>query len=268
MGPYSGKNAIVLGGTHGIGLATVKALLAGGARIILTGRRLEAVESARAELNNDADALVLQSDITSLAAHQEVKDAALRHFGASTGDDTPVIDLLFINVGHGASSFLATETEETYDFSFNVNTRGPFFAAQRLTPLVRPGGSIIFTTSVSIAQGVPSLLVYSACKAAILSFAQTMAAELAQGKDGKPGIRVNTISPGFVNTPTLGFADASPEQRKEFVDLGTKVTPMGRIATPEEVAKAVLFLAFDATFTTGTEFLMDGGMRYLSSLQH
>jgi NAD(P)-dependent dehydrogenase (short-subunit alcohol dehydrogenase family) len=107
------------------------------------------------------------------------------------------------------------------------------------------------------------MAVYSATKAAIYSFAQTMAAELVHGRDGKPGIRVNTISPGFVETPTMGIAGTSPEQLKEFIAVGEKATPMGRCAKPEEVAKAVLFLAFDATYTTGIEFLMDGGMRYL-----
>jgi NAD(P)-dependent dehydrogenase (short-subunit alcohol dehydrogenase family) len=264
MAAYSGKNAVIVGGTHGIGLATAKALLLQGARVVITGRRLEGVESAKAGLNNK-DALVVQSDITSLAAHQDLQTQAQRHFGVQgqEGEAAAVVDLVFINAGYAALGPFAAETEENFDHSFNVNTRGPFFIAQRLVPLVRPGGAIIFTTSVSIGQGIPSMAVYSASKAAIHSFAQTMAAELVHGRDGKPGIRVNTISPGFVETSTMGIAGSTPDQLKEFVAVGERATPMGRCAKPEEVAKAVLFLAFDATFTTGIEFLMDGGMRYL-----
>lgn len=108
------------------------------------------------------------------------------------------------------------------------------------------------------------MALYSASKAAVYSFVQTLAAELAHGTDGKDGIRVNSISPGFVDTPTMGVVGASKQDRETFAEIGKKTTPMGRIAGMDEVAKAVLFLAFDATFTTGTEFLMDGGSRYLA----
>ncbi|KMU77907.1 3-oxoacyl reductase 1 [Coccidioides immitis RMSCC 3703] len=151
-------------------------------------------------------------------------------------------------------------TEDLFDRHFNTNTRGPIFLAKRMIPHMRPGGAIVFTTSVSVDQGHPGMAVYSASKAAIYSFVQTLAAELARGKDGKEGIRVNCVSPGFVDTPTLGVVDAPKEAVAAFADLGRQSTPLARIARPEEVAKAVAFLGFDATFTTGTEFLMDGGV--------
>lgn len=152
-------------------------------------------------------------------------------------------------------------TEEDFDRHFNTNTHGPFFIAQRLTSYIRPGGSIVFTASVSI----PGMAAYSASKAAIYSLVQTLAAELAGGQGGKEGIRVNAVSPGFVDTPTMGIIGASKEHKAAFAEIGAKTSPMGRIARPTEIAKAALFLGFDATYTTGVEFVADGGSRYLST---
>lgn len=277
MPPYTNKTAIIIGGSHGIGLATAKALLSNGAKVLVTGRRLEPVEAARAELSEytsssaDAALVVVQSDITARAAHEEVQAHAERHFRASSGGSggggAAMIDLLFINAGYASFAPFTAATEESYDRTFNTNTRGAFFLAQRLTSLIRPGGAIVFTTSVSIGAGYPGMALYSASKAATYSFVQTMAAELARGSPFSSsigeGIRVNAVSPGFVDTPTMGVAGTSPEQLDQFAAIGAKTTPMGRIATPEEVARAVLFLGFEATFTTGVELLMDGGARFL-----
>ncbi|EAS34452.3 short chain dehydrogenase [Coccidioides immitis RS] len=256
MAAYTGKNVVIIGGTQGIGLATAKLFLSHGAKVVVTGRRREPVAAAKQELG--AAALVLQSDITSLDAHANLERLAEQHLGSGE-----VIDLLFLNVGYANLSPVSEMTEDLFDRHFNTNTRGPIFLAKRMIPHMRPGGAIVFTTSVSVDQGHPGMAVYSASKAAIYSFVQTLAAELARGKDGKEGIRVNCVSPGFVDTPTLGVVDAPKEAVAAFADLGRQSTPLARIARPEEVAKAVAFLGFDATFTTGTEFLMDGGLRHL-----
>ena len=132
---------------------------------------------------------------------------------------------------------------------------GAYFTAQRLAPLVKEGGSFVFTTSIAHVTGVPGMSVYAGSKAALRSFAQGLAAELLPRN-----IRVNAVSPGFIKTPTMGVDGASPEQLAAFEKEGTDTTPMGRIGRPEEVARAVLFLAFDATFTTGAELPVDGGL--------
>ncbi|MFY0540744.1 SDR family oxidoreductase [Nannocystis pusilla] len=242
MSAYAGKQAVIVGGTHGIGLATARLLLAGGAEALVTGREASAA-AARRELGER----VVASDIADLAAI----DALVEQVRARLG----VIELLFINAGVAELEPFDRVTAESYDRTFAVNTRGAFFTAQRLAPLVREGGAIVFTTSIASTSGTAGMAVYSASKAAIGAFARVMAAELLAR-----GVRVNTVSPGFIRTPTMGTASSTPEERAAFEREGDAITPMGRIGTPEEVARAVLFLAFAATFTTGTELYVDGGL--------
>ncbi|PGH08077.1 hypothetical protein AJ79_06077 [Helicocarpus griseus UAMH5409] len=261
---YTNKTALVIGGTHGIGLATTKLLLAQGATVLLTGRRPEPIAEAKAELasiTNGSNATVIQFDVTTVPASlPDLQSSVRAHLGSGKS-----IDLLFINVGFALLEPVSTVTEETYDRIFNTNTRGPFFLAQKFVSIVKPGGSIVFTTSTSIATGLPGMSVYSASKAAIYSFVQTLAAELADSarKNGEEVVRVNAVSPGFVDTPTMGTAGVSKEEREAFIQIGVKMTPMGRIAGAEEVAKAVVFMGFEATFSTGEEILVDGGFRFL-----
>lgn len=242
MSAYAGKQAVIVGGTHGIGLATAKLLLAGGAEVLVTGREASAA-AARRELGER----VVASDIADLAAI----DALVEQVRARLG----TIDLLFINAGVAELEPFDRVTAASYDRTFAVNTRGAFFTAQRLAPLVREGGAIVFTTSIASTSGTAGMAVYSASKAAIGAFARVMAAELLAR-----GVRVNTVSPGFIRTPTMGTAGSTPEERAAFEREGDAITPMGRIGAPEEVARAVLFLAFAATFTTGTELYVDGGL--------
>jgi NAD(P)-dependent dehydrogenase (short-subunit alcohol dehydrogenase family) len=158
--------------------------------------------------------------------------------------------------GNGPSKLEPFErvTEATYDRQFGVNAKGAYFTVQRLAPLVRYGGAIVFTTSVANEMGAPGMSVYSGAKAALQSFTRSFAAELLP-----QGIRVNAVSPGFIRTPTMGV-EASDEERAAFAEEGDRLTPMGRNGSPEEVARAALFLAFDATFTTGIELPVDGGI--------
>ncbi|WP_434048378.1 MULTISPECIES: SDR family oxidoreductase [Sorangium] len=245
MKSYAGKKAVVTGGTHGMGLATVKALLDGGAEVLLTGRNERNLEAARRELGRGAH--VVRSDAGSLADID-----ALR---ANVKDRLGEIDLLFVNAGVSSLEPFDQVTEASYDETFAVNTKGAFFAMQRLAPLIRDGGSIVVTTSIANEGGYPGMSVYAGSKAALRAFAQGFAAELLPRR-----IRVNAVSPGFIKTPTMGVAGASADALAAFEQEGREVTPMKRIGTPEEVARAALFLAFEATFTTGVELPVDGGL--------
>ncbi|MED1783880.1 SDR family oxidoreductase [Brevibacillus fortis] len=252
MNNYKGKKAVVTGGTHGMGLAVAKALLAGGAEVITSGRNPKNAEEAKRELGERAHVVV--SDVSSMKDVQAFGDYVEKHFGK--------IDFLHVNAGISMLEPFLEVTEETYDRTFAVNTKGAFFTVQHLTPLIHEGGSIVFTSSVADEGGYPGMSVYSASKAALRSLASGFAAELLD-----KGIRVNVVSPGFIDTPSMGVAGFTDADRATFQELGDKVTPMKRHGSSEEVAKAVLFLAFDATFTTGAKLTVDGGLgQSLSSL--
>ncbi|MEV7908409.1 SDR family oxidoreductase [Streptomyces anulatus] len=244
MGRYADRKAVVVGGTHGIGLATVRALLDGGAEVLLTGRNGRNLEAVRGELGSRAHAV--RSDIASLADIDALGGQVEKTLGR--------VDFVFVNAGVAAMEPFQQVTEASYDAIFNVNAKGAFFTTQRLAPLVRDGGSFVLTTSIANDSGSPGMSVYSASKAALRSFAQVLAAELLPRN-----IRVNAVSPGFIKTPTMGAAGLSEAERAAFEKLGDEITPMGRHGSVEEVAAAVLFLAFDATFTTGVELTVDGG---------
>jgi hypothetical protein len=243
----TGKTAVISGGTHGMGLAAARLLIDRGAKVIAIGRNQDNVRSAQSTLGSNAR--VLQCDTTSLAAIDRLAATVRESFGG--------IDLAFINAGVSELGPFEAVTEDAFDRMFAVNTKGAFFMAQRLSSLIRPNGAIVFTT---VAEGPASanLSVYAGTKAAVRAFAQVMAAELVTRN-----IRVNAVGPGFIDTPTLGVADLTPEQRSEMHELGDRVTPMRRHGTPEEVARAVLFLAFEATFTTGIELAVDGGLQQI-----
>lgn len=247
MSRFAGKKAVVTGGTHGMGLATARALLDGGAEVLVTGRNERNVEAARRELGERA--LVVRSDAASMTD--------VHALGALVKERLGVIDFLHVNAGISELGPLSEVTEETYDRVFAVNAKGAFFAAQRLVPFIRQGGSIVFTT-VTDAPAMGNLSVYAGSKAAVRAFAQVLAAEMLSR-----GVRVNTVAPGFIDTPTLGVAKLSPEERAQMVVLGDQVTPMKRHGTVEEIARAVLFLGFDATFTTGVELTIDGGLKHI-----
>jgi NAD(P)-dependent dehydrogenase (short-subunit alcohol dehydrogenase family) len=249
MTKYAGKKAVVVGGTIGMGLATVKALLEGGADVLLTGRNEHNLESARRELGSRAH--VVRSDTANLTDIEALGRLVEEKFGK--------LDFVFINAGVSELQPFDQVTEDSYDRQFDVNTKGAFFTTQRLAPLVRNGGSIVFTT-VTNGPANPNLSVYSGSKAALRAFAQVFAAELVSR-----GIRVNTVGPGFIDTPTMGVAGLSEEQRGALKELGDQVTPMKRHGSADEVARAALFLAFEATFTTGVELPVDGGLAQIGA---
>jgi NAD(P)-dependent dehydrogenase (short-subunit alcohol dehydrogenase family) len=248
MERYQDKKAVIIGGTSGIGLATAKMLLDGGARVLVTGRSKAGLESAQKEIGKDA--IVVSSDARSLTDIDALASRVKAEF------DT--FDLLFVNAGLGLFAPLANTTETTFDEMFNLNAKGPFFAVQKLSPLMNQGGAVVLTTSTANIKGMPLIAAYGGAKAALRSFARTFAAELLPR-----GIRVNAVSPGPTETPIIGKAFPDKDVAAQLMGQMTEAIPMKRFGTAEEQAKAVLFLAFDATFTTGAEFPVDGGWSQL-----
>ena len=248
MDRYEGKKVVIIGGTSGMGLATAKMLLDGGARVLVTGRSQAGLESAQKELGKGA--VVVSSDARSLTDIDALASRVKAEF------DT--FDLLFVNAGFGLFAPLENTTETIYDEMFNLNAKGPFFAVQKLAPLMNRGGAVVLTTSIANVKGMPGLAAYGAAKAALRSFARVFAAELLPR-----GIRVNAVTPGPIDTPIIGKAFPDKDVAAQLTAKMTGMIPMKRFGTSEEIAKAVLFLAFDATFTTGAELPVDGGWSQL-----
>jgi NAD(P)-dependent dehydrogenase (short-subunit alcohol dehydrogenase family) len=248
MARYQEKKVVILGGTSGMGLATAKMLLAEGARVVVTGRSQAGLESAQQELG--AGATVVSSDARSLTD--------IDALAAQVKSEFDMIDLLFVNAGFSIPTPLANVTEDIYDEMFNLNAKGPFFAVQKLSPLINRGGSVVLTTSVANVKGLPGQSTYGAAKAALRSLTRTLATELLP-----QDIRVNAVSPGPIDTGILEKVFLTEEMRAHVKEHTVTMIPMKRFGTSDEIAKAVLFLAFDATFTTGLEVPVDGGWSQL-----
>jgi NAD(P)-dependent dehydrogenase (short-subunit alcohol dehydrogenase family) len=245
MSRFQGKKTVVIGGTHGMGLAVARALIEDGGEVLITGRNEKNLADARRALGGKVH--VVRSDVASLGDIAVLNSEVAQRLGE--------IDLLHVNAGVSELEPFEQVTEASYDRQFDINTKGAFFTTQRLIPLIKDGGAIVFTSSIAEDSGTAGMAVYSASKAALRAFGKVLASELLPRK-----IRVNVVSPGFIDTPTMGVAGASAEARAAFMKVGDEVTPMKRHGTPEEVARAVLFLGFDATFTTGERLKVDGGL--------
>ncbi|REE07230.1 NAD(P)-dependent dehydrogenase (short-subunit alcohol dehydrogenase family) [Paraburkholderia sp. BL27I4N3] len=248
MNRYQDKKVVIIGGTSGMGLATAKMLLDGGARVLVTGRSQEGLESAQQELGDGA--IVVSSDARSLTD--------IDALAAQVKTEFDTIDLLFVNAGFSIPTPFGSVTEAIYDEMFNLNAKGPFFAVQKFAPLINRGGSVVLTTSVANVKGLPGQATYGAAKAALRSLARTLAVELLPRE-----IRVNAVTPGPIDTPILNkvFPDKAVVAQVREKTIG--MIPMKRFGTSEEIAKAVLYLGFDATFTTGMELPVDGGWSQL-----
>ena len=223
-------------------------LIDGGARVLVTGRSQTGLESAEKEVGKDA--LVVSSDARSLTD--------LDALAAQVKAEFDTFDLLFINAGFSIPAPLESITEAGYDEMFNLNAKGPLFAVQKLSPLINRGGSVVLTTSVANVKGMPGQAAYGAAKAALRSFARTLAVELIPRE-----IRVNAVTPGPIDTPILGKVFPDKDVVAQIREKMIGIIPMKRWGKSEEIAKAVLFLAFDATFTTGAEIPVDGGWSQL-----
>jgi len=247
VGKYNDKTVVITGGTSGLGLETARLFVGEGARVLVTGRTQATVEKASEELGDKAvavrsDAASL-SDIDALAAR--VKD----EFGA--------LDALCVNAGVGGFAPFEATTEEMYDEILAVNAKGPYFTVQRLAPVLAAGSSVVLTTSAVNVLGIPMISAYAASKAALRSMARSLARELLPRT-----IRVNAVSPGPIDTGVLHRSMPKEAANAAKAQL-TADNPMLRFGDPVEVAKAVAFLAFDATFTTGAELVVDGGASQL-----
>jgi NAD(P)-dependent dehydrogenase (short-subunit alcohol dehydrogenase family) len=245
-GKLEGKVAVVTGGNSGIGLATAKEFRREGAQVVITGRDARTLEAAAREIGGEV--LALRSDSASLADIDELFAAVREKFGR--------VDVLFVNAGVGKFAPLEETDEALFDQIMDINFKGAYFTIKKALPLLHDGASIILNTSVVAHVGFPHSSVYSASKAALLSLVRTLSADLV----GR-GIRVNAVSPGPVETPIFGKMGLAPESIQETTKSFSEQVPLKRMGRPEEIAKAVLFLASsDSSFLLGTEIVADGGI--------
>jgi NAD(P)-dependent dehydrogenase (short-subunit alcohol dehydrogenase family) len=246
MGKLSGKIAVITGGNSGIGLATAELFAQEGAQVLVTGRRQAELDAAVAKIG--AGAIGVQGDVSKLADLDRLYEKVKERFGR--------IDILFANAGVAEFSPLGAISEEHFDRLFDTNVKGLLFTVQKALPLIVDGGSIVLNSSVANATGTPAFSVYAATKAAVRSFARTWTSDLKER-----GIRVNSVSPGPIDTPIFGKLGVSGEQGREFADQVTANVPLGRFGRPEEIAKAVLFLASaDGSYVAGADLYVDGGL--------
>ncbi|MEH2153292.1 glucose 1-dehydrogenase [Nostoc sp.] len=246
MSKLEGKIALVTGGNSGIGLATAKQFVAEGAYVYITGRRQVELDAAVEAIGKNVTAV--QSDVSNLAD--------LDRLFATIKLELGHLDIIFANAGGGQIAPLGAITEEHFDKTFNVNVKGLLFTVQKALPLLPEGASIILNASTASIKGTPAFSVYSATKAAVRSFARNWTLDLRERK-----IRVNAISPGVVPTPGYDHLGLNDQQLQEFVDSQASAIPLGRVGKPDEIAKAVVFLASDdSSFVNGIELFVDGGM--------
>lgn len=245
MPKLDGNVALVTGGTSGIGFSAAKALAAEGAHTYITGRRERELAASVEEIGRNASGV--RGDVSNVGD--------LERLYAQIRDEKGRLDILFANAGIAKYAALGNITEELYDSIFNVNVKGVLFTVQKALPLMPEGASIILNASVVGSKGLSSNSVYSATKAAIRSFARTWTTDL---KDRR--IRVNAISPGTIDTPGLNDLLASGEAGEQRRKMVASAIPLGRFGRPDEVAKAVVFLASDdSSYITGAELFVDGG---------
>lgn len=246
MGKLDNKVALVTGGTSGIGLATAKRFAAEGAQVIITGRRQKELDAAVKEVGRAA--IGVQGDVSRLADLDRLYETIRKQKGR--------LDTLFANAGGGAFAPMGSITEEHYDQIFNNNVKGTVFTVQKAVPLMPTGSTIVLMASVAGVMGMPAFSVYSGAKAAVRNFARGWSVDLKE-----KGIRVNAVSPGLIPTPGYNAMGLTNEQIAGFVASMLPSIPQNRAGTPDDIARAVVFLASeDSSYVNGTELFVDGGM--------
>jgi NAD(P)-dependent dehydrogenase (short-subunit alcohol dehydrogenase family) len=246
MGKLEGKIALITGGNSGIGLATANQFVNEGAYVFITGRRDPELAGAVKEIGRNVTGV--QGDVSNLGD--------LDRLFAQIKQEKGRLDIVFANAGAAKYGPFGAITEELYDSIFNINVKGLLFTVQKALPLLSDGASVILNASIVGSKGFSANSVYSATKAAVRSFARTWTTDL---KDR--GIRVNVVSPGFTDTPGLSKLLASSETGQQRLKMISNIVPLGRIGTPGDIAKAVVFLASDdSSYITGTELFVDGGV--------
>jgi NAD(P)-dependent dehydrogenase (short-subunit alcohol dehydrogenase family) len=245
MGKLDGKTALITGGSSGIGLAAARRFVAEGAYVFITGRREAELASAAKDIGKNVKAL--KGDVSNLED--------LDHIVAQIKETKGKLDIVFANAGVAKYAALGEITEELYDFHFKINVKGMLFTVQKALPLIPNGGSIILASSIVGSKGLGMNSVYAATKAVARSFARTWTTDLKPRR-----IRVNAISPGTIDTPGLDGLLASTPAGVERRKMISTATPLGRLGTADEIAKAAVFLASDdASYITGIELFVDGG---------
>jgi NAD(P)-dependent dehydrogenase (short-subunit alcohol dehydrogenase family) len=245
MNTLEGKVAVITGASSGIGLATAQRFVAEGAFVYITGRRQSALDAAVRQIGKHVTAV--QGDVSNLADLDRLYAAVQQQHGR--------LDIVFANAGIGEFAPLGEISEAHFDNTFNVNVKGLLFTVQKALPLLQNGGSIILAASNTTTKVAPAFSVYSASNAAIRSFARSWTLDL-QARQ----IRVNAISPGSTNTPGLRGLGQTEEESKQLLRAMAASIPLGRLGDPDEIAKAVVFLASeDSSFITGIELFVDGG---------
>lgn len=240
------KVAVITGANSGIGLATARAFVAEGAKVVLVGRRADAVAAAAAELGPQAVAVA--GDVARLATHDRVAAVVRNRFGE--------VDIYLANAGVNQIQSTPDVSPSDYDAQFMTNARGTFFGVQRIIPLMRNGGAILLTSSIAARKVLRDHAVYAGSKAAIEAFARNWALEL---KDRR--IRVNVLSPGPTNTPIIAKLGVASEDLPTFEAEVAKSMPFGRLGEAEDLARAAVFLASaDSAFVTGINLAVDGGI--------
>jgi NAD(P)-dependent dehydrogenase (short-subunit alcohol dehydrogenase family) len=246
MGKLSGKVALVTGGNSGMGLATARLFAAEGAKVVITGRRQKDLDAAAKSIGPAAEPV--QGDVSKLADLERLFSIIKDKYGR--------LDIVFANAGFGEVAPLGTVTEEMFDSQFATNVKGLFFTIQKALPLLSDGASIILNSSIAGTKGMEGMSVYSATKAAVRSFARSWTNDLKARK-----IRVNSLSPGPIETPIFGKMGLDQEQAERFRQALPGMVPLGRIGNSDEIARTVLFLASeDSSFITGIDLPVDGGM--------
>lgn len=246
MSKLQGKVAVITGGNSGIGLATAQKLIDEGAQVVITGRRADAVEAALQQLGPQASAVV--GDVSKLSDLNALYEQVRSKFDG--------IDIIFANAGVAELRHFSEVDETHYDRIMDINVKGLFFSVQKALPLLNDGASIILNASVVGVKGFPNFSVYAASKAAVRSFARSWATDL---KDRQ--IRVNTLSPGPIETPIYGKLDLPEEAVKRMGEGFSQQVPLGRFGQTEDIANAVLYLASsDSAFVNGIDLHVDGGL--------
>lgn len=243
---FEGKMAVITGASTGIGLATAKRFVQEGMdQVIIVGRRKDVLDAAVAEIGDNA--IGIQGDVARMSDIDRLYHAVKKR--------NRKLDVIFANAGVAQLAPLGTVDEKLFDGHFDANVKGLFFSVQKGLPFMTDGGSIVLTGSIAAIKGFPAMSVYSATKAAVRSFARTWANDLRERR-----IRVNVVSPGHIDTPileSLQQGDALTRMKEDF----SRAVPLGRMGSPDEIAKAVSFLASDeASYISGIELFVDGGV--------
>lgn len=246
MSKLENKVAVITGANSGIGLATAQLYLKEGAKVVISGRRQEALDEVTKDL--EGDYITVLADVSKPEDNQRLIKEATDHYGK--------IDILFLNAGVAPVVPVSDVTEAHYDEIFNINTKGPILAIKEALPHINDGGSILFTNSIVHQKGFDGLGVYSASKGALRAYARVLTSEVKSR-----GIRVNSIAPGPIETPLYGKMGLPQDVVQEMGKGFAAAVPLGRFGKSEEIANAALFLASeDAAFINGVELEIDGGL--------